>query len=146
MKFGDLYLVRTRTLLGSIIRFVTRSRFSHGGIVLHNGKGLEATWKGVRVINLSKYKKLTVLTPVRPLTDSERVKLHTFVKEQTDVQYDYWALVGFLLARRLQSPKRWYCFELQFCAYTIIGRQLGRLDRNFIDGRLIYFSNDLKEV
>lgn len=54
MQYGDLYLVRTRTVLGSVIRFATRSRFSHGGIVLYNGKGLEATWKGVRVVNLSK--------------------------------------------------------------------------------------------
>lgn len=146
MDFGDLYLVRSRTILGSIIRFITRSRFSHGGIVLYNGKGLEATWKGVRIVNLSQYERLTVLTPLRPLTDAERVKLHTFVKEQNNVRYDYWALIGFLLARRLQNPKKLYCFELQWSAYVRIGRSLGRLDRNFIDGTLIYFSNDLKVI
>jgi len=146
MQFGDLYLIRTRTILGSIIRFVTRSRFSHGGIVLYNGKGLEATWKGVRIVNLSKYKRLTVLTPARPLTHAEKGILHTFVKEQNGVHYDYWALLGFLLARRLQNPKKLYCFELMFVAYVHIGRPLGRLDRNFIDGTLIYFSNDLKVV
>lgn len=149
-KFGDLYLVRTKSLVGRAIRFWTRSRYSHGGVVVWGGKGVEANWGGVQVVDLSKYDGLEVvyLTPMLSLEPWERRAMSKFLQENLNKGYDYGALFGFLTSwRRLQHPKRWFCFELQFLAYKAAGRTLARLDyEDFIDARIIYGSLALEKL
>lgn len=141
-RFGDLYLVRSKGVIGKLIRFWTRSRFSHGGIVLNKDLGIEANWRGVQVVRLPG--EATILTPAEPLTKSDTDALREFLIGHLDAEYDYAGVLGFAFFKRWQNPKRWYCFELQFRAYEAMGRPLTRLDNEYIDGRTIYGSLTLK--
>lgn len=140
---GDIYLTRSKSIIGKLIRYWTRSKFSHGGIVFNGSIGIEATFSGVRLVNLPK-EDVIYLTPAKRLTDEELFNLYDFLLEQEGKLYDFRGIFNFLIKGRHNVRDKWYCFELIYEAYKKIGRTLGRLDEYYIDGHLIYFSNILK--
>lgn len=148
-NFGDLYLVRSKGVISKLIRYFTRSKFSHGGIVAYSGLGIEATWSGVKAVRLSEEYKdsdIVFLSPKEPLSSPERRQLGRFLYARLKAsnkgveEYDFAGVLGFIFFRRWQNPKNWYCFELQYAAYEVLGRELARLDNEYIDGRTIYGS------
>lgn len=145
MLTGDIYLIRSRTIWGKLIRFWTRGKFSHAGIVLNDRLGVEATIRGVKVVKLPK-EHVTLMRAAEPLTQSEIRIMRAFLIKELGKPYDFWAIAGFIFFKRWQHPHKWQCFELVWKTYEAMDRKLGRLDNDHIDGRLIYASLSLNVV
>lgn len=144
-KTGDIYLIRNRTWFSKLIRFWTRSRFDHAGMAISDTKGVEMRSSGITIVELADIngEEIVYLTPVKPLTVSQKAAIKSFLVEKIKAhsRYDWPAILGFILFKRLQHPKRFFCFELVWAAYESAGAPLGRLDiRDYVDGRLIYSS------
>lgn len=147
---GDIYLVRSNTWRGKLIRFWTRSRYNHAGIITGQDVGVEARGDGLTMVFVSDVyseAEVTILTPSKPLVESEISAIRDVCAEElfNNDGYDWWGILGFLFFKRWQNPGKWYCFEFVYHVYDKIGRRLGRVDRpEFIDGSTIFFSNELE--
>ncbi len=151
-KIGDIYLINNRGPISSLIRFWTRSSFNHAGIVTGRNKGTEADfWKGgvVEVDLTHEYKKarrVEILRPKKTLTRIEVKNIRQYLADKLGAEYDFKAILGFIISRKIQKRRKFYCFELVYKAYEYTGRELFRLDKGYIDAPLIYSSNDLDVI
>lgn len=147
VKFGDIYLQRGKSLLDKLICWRTLSRYNHAGIVLDPlcGSVVEALPHGV-TMDFMDSDETVYLTPCVPLTPREQFVMRIWLNAQINKPYDYKALIGFMLFNRWNNPYAYYCFELVYDAYKAIGRELFRLDDNYIDGHLLYSSNGLELI
>lgn len=142
-QFGDAYMVRNTNIWSRLIRFWTRARFDHAGVVVWGGKGVEANTRGVSVIKLSEIKgQVVYLTPAVPLDAVQIKRLQRFLLEKLEEKagYDWGAILGFIFFKRWQDPKKYFCYELVFDAYKAAGIEVARLDNDYVDGRTLYGS------
>lgn len=105
------------SLTSRAIKFVTRGRYSHTGIILDNDRIIEA-WQGsnsVRVIkSLSEGHKPGTpvhIYSVRMGSEQERI-FRAFIESQIGKKYDFWGILGFLRRKDLQRGESWFCSEL----------------------------------
>jgi len=133
---GDILLFRGRGILSIIIRAITRSPYSHAGLVyLFEGRVycIEAVGAGVRIILLSellkRYDGGIDYFEVQ-LSTEHRKSAVSFCFQQLGKIYDKPALVRFFVAllfdRRAVSPQdeRWFCSELVAASYASQGSAL----------------------
>lgn len=123
-------LFRGPGIVSRLIRWQTRSAYSHAAIVMPCGNVIESReGKGVR--------QLTKLEP----TAKERIDLFTvevtetqlqdiawFLNEQLGKKYD-WTMVARFVTRRQESrssSEKWFCSELVFAAFQQAGIDLLR--------------------
>ena len=122
-------LFRGHGIVSGLIRFQTRSEFTHAAILMPDGDIVEA-WqgKGVRVTRLDSYKGVSAFD-VEGVTPEQWERVIEFCLAQVGKGYDYQCVAQFITRRRasLSSQERWFCSELVFAAFLSIGVVL--LDR-----------------
>jgi hypothetical protein len=129
-RTGDLLLFRGRGLLSLIIRSITRSPYSHAGLV-YSFEGrvycVEAVGAGVRIILLSELLKRYpggVDYFEVEASDKQRRRAVSFCFQQLGKIYDKPGIFRFAAAlvfdKRAVSPRddRWFCSELVAAAYA----------------------------
>lgn len=137
---GDVLLFQGTGLLSSIIRWVTRSRYSHSGLAIWWNDRLmvlESTSPEVRVIPLSiliGHYPLVDLYTVIPVDNFNRIQLFDAATEVLGKRYAVWTLIRFL--RRIllkirgggvdprKPPDKFICSQLVSFAYREAGVDL----------------------
>jgi uncharacterized protein YycO len=133
---GDLLCFRGRGLVSFGIRGLTRSEYSHAGLVylfLDRVYCLEAVGHGVRLMLMSELVRYYdggidyFEVDAEPAARDDVVKFAFF---QLGKRYDTWGIVRFLAmlatgrARRVGRDDRWFCSELVAAAYQTAGLPL----------------------
>ena len=105
-------------LISKLIKWQTRSIFSHVGVLTDDGKVLEAIeGSGVRIRDWAEEdKRNTVQFTVDGLGQEGWEKTIAFMKAQIGKKYDWWAIIRFVSRRYMPDNDHWFCSELVFTA------------------------------
>lgn len=120
-----VYLYRNRGLLGSPIRWQTRSPYSHASI---NSAGLiyEArTHSGVRVRMPDNSEDAADRYAIT-VNDVNAIRMDVWLQAQVGKPYDFTMVLRFLTRRQesRRSCGKWFCSELVYAAFHHIGIDL----------------------
>jgi hypothetical protein len=115
-RAGRILLYRNRGFIPWLIRFQTRSVYSHAAILLPDGLTvIEAAFTGVKArrwnSNDSHYADVFA---VRGLTDWARVEAYLW--DEIGCPYDWRSVFRFITRRDAGSKDRWFCSELVMSA------------------------------
>ena len=120
-------LYQGTSAVSRLIRWRTWSDYSHAAWVCRDGSVIEA-WhvgKGVRRVAglLDQHTPGTQvdLFDVQGLDDGRRYDVETFLLAQLGKPYDFAGIMGFVAARRVENPQKWFCSELIFAALQSVG-------------------------
>jgi len=125
---GDLILVKHRSLLGRLIRKITKSNFNHVGIFIDDDRVIEAKFSGVVVTPFATLQR----AKRRDILDFEVYRIKNVKKEQIEImvnfigsqvgrKYDFvqffslGLMLLFHITRRVEPidiRRRWICSEL----------------------------------
>src|SRR5262245_16673912 len=129
MKTVTVCLHRGTSLVSRLIRWQTRSHYSHASIVLPDGTHYEAReGKGVlrhRSFTLTNSSEKVERFAVG-LSEIQFAKLAAFLDSQVGKPYD-WTMVARFITRRQASRStagKWFCSELVFAALEAAGVSL----------------------
>lgn len=123
-------LHRAPGFVGQMIRWQTRSPWSHASVMLRNGSIIEAReFIGVR--------QLPYLHPREGeeihlfavyVTPDQASAIEDFLHRQLGARYDYPSVLRFISRRRASPRSRntWFCSELVFAAFASAGVRLLR--------------------
>lgn len=112
-------------LVSRLIRWQTRSAYSHAAIVLPNNSVYESR-EGIGV------RQLPRLEPKNgeqidffavEVTETQLAEITEFLKRQLGKRYD-WTMVARFITRRQESRStsdKWFCSELVFAAFKVAG-------------------------
>lgn len=120
----SILLFRGRGAVSALIRWQTRSVYSHAAILMPDGRIVEA-WQGagVRTTTLSDWQGIDRFA-VPSLTDAQWRAASTFALRQVGQGYDYAGVARFLSRRDTPENGRWFCSELVFAAIQHAGLNL----------------------
>ena len=119
-------LFHGRGLISTLIRWQTRSQYSHAAIQLNDGSIIEA-WQGAGVRKLPGFTRGTEGIDAFEITAPYN---HLAVLEFLDSVlvdndgYDYFGVLRFVSRRRARDNKKWFCSELVFAAIQAGGLNL----------------------
>lgn len=122
-------LFRGRGLISGLIRFQTRSEYSHAALLMPDGRILES-WQGagVRVHELTDWAGIDAFS-VRGMSGDQWDQALAFAWRQLGNRYDYLSVLRFVSRRDAPENGRWFCSELVFAALAIAGvRLLARVE------------------
>lgn len=128
---GDVLFVRTKGVIGALIRWLTRSEVNHVALAVDEEHILEVQPEtGVRIIK-NPYTCYTRARLRRTLTSAEQAAIVRTARFLVGRRYD-WSLIGALLFRLFgwriplfrNSPSRWICTEAVDYAYLVAGIDL----------------------
>lgn len=120
MKRPLILLFHGKGVISRIIRWQTRSYYSHAAIIFPDGVVYEA-WQGsARKFYRNSGVRKTVLTStegvdafdIPGVTDSQYLKLRTCLNEEVGQKYDYISVLRFLTRREPHNNRKWFCSEL----------------------------------
>lgn len=140
-------LFRGRGILSSLIRWQTRSAYSHAALHLGSGRIIES-WQGagVRVASLNDWSNVTQFR-VRGMTGEQWKRALRFADYEIGAGYDYLGVIRFVSRRRLPLNERWFCSELVFAALEAAGvRLLERTEAAEVSPGMLALSPLLEEV
>lgn len=141
---GDVLMYRGRSLVSRLIRFVTRSPYSHAGLAVWWNSRLmvmEAVGKGVVVTTLSAnirgyHGHLEWFAPLDPISPEDQKRMIRVAQEELGKEYARWRaiLLGLrvLFHRdvetrdRLRRERTLFCSHYVAQVYNAIGRDLMR--------------------
>jgi uncharacterized protein YycO len=121
-------LHRSTGLVSSLIKWQTRSQYSHASLILPSGLILESMQgKGV-VMDRWYNDKGDVDTFTVAIRAEQEHAVIDFAKQQLGKGYDYTMVARFLTRRQAtrKSSGKWFCSELVFAAYQEAGVSLLR--------------------
>ena len=118
---------RGRSIISRLIRFQTRSPYSHTAIQFSDGCVIEAWHKGgVRLLSspLDGHSNGTLIDvySIDGHVDEERVR--SCMEAQIGQKYDFWAIGRFLSRRNQPANNKWFCSELALTAIAKGGLRL----------------------
>ena len=134
---GDYFVVHTAGLPARLIQVGTWSFWNHAGIYLGDNKIIEATPKGVKISELSKYDNHKIIwSSESSLTEQERINLVTFVKGFENDGYGIWSIIALafkclglsILPANILAEKenKVICSQLVAWAYSHVGVKVSR--------------------
>lgn len=117
-------LFRGRGVISTLVRWQTRSIYSHAALLLPNGQILES-WQGagVRVRSLSDWSGVDCFR-VQGMTGDQWGQALRFAYRQIGAGYDYISVARFVSRRNAPDNGRWFCSELVAAALQVAGVQL----------------------
>jgi uncharacterized protein YycO len=150
MQKPCILLFRGRGFISSMIRWQTRSEYSHAAFLLPCGRIIEA-WQGsgVRIKILDDWQDVDSFG-VHGMTEEQWTQAISFARMQIGKKYDYRAVFRFVSRKRVPFDDRWFCSELVAKSLEVAGVKLFRnLDSTEISPGMIARSPltyDLDEV
>jgi uncharacterized protein YycO len=122
-------LFRGRGLASTLIRWQTRSPYSHAALRLPDGRIIES-WQtaGVRIQTLADWQGIDIFA-VRGMGPSHWYVALNYATAQIGFSYDWLSVARFVTRRRTGADHRWFCSELVFASLAYAGvRLLERID------------------
>lgn len=150
MQKPCILLFRGRGIISAMIRWQTRSEYSHAAFFLPCGRIIES-WQGsgVRIKTLDDWHGVESFG-VHGMTNEQWEQAISFAREQIGKKYDYRGVCRFVSRRKVPADDRWFCSELVAKALEVAGIKLFRnLDSTEISPGMIARSPltyDLDEI
>lgn len=137
-----LLLFKGRGFISRLIRWQTRSKYSHAALLLSDGRTIIEAWQGagVRVKEITDWTDVD-LFEIEGLTPLVETRAYSFACDQVGKKYDYWGVIRFVSRRHMPANEKWFCSELAFAALEIAGlRLLERIDASEVSPHLLSLS------
>lgn len=117
-------LFRGRGIISTLIRWQSRSQYSHAALLMPDGRIVES-WQGAGV----RTKPVTDWTDIEAydvagMSDHQWDLALDFAMELEGHGYDYRAVLRFVSRRPAADNERWFCSELVFAALQSAGVDL----------------------
>lgn len=128
LKDGDIILHTSKSQQSSIIQKITKSQFTHCGIVFFKN-GIPYVFEAVQPVKVTPLKiwinrginsNYAVLRPYTPLTKEQKNKMYSYAKSQLGKNYDI---------KFQWSDDKMYCSELVWKCYKAAGITLTKLKK-----------------
>ena len=118
-------LYHGKGIISGLIRWQTRSMYSHSGILLPDGTSVGALYNGVVISPdpLSVDPGMDKFI-VNNITNEQWKIACDFILSQLGKGYDYWAIIRFVSRESMPDNDRWFCSELVFTALQKAGINL----------------------
>lgn len=121
---GRVLLFKGRGFLSQIIRWQSRSRYSHAALQLRDGSVIEAwQFKGVHMKYIRDWRHIEAYD-IAHTTGAQWHRIEEFAKSQLGKPYDYRGVFSFITRSRPTDNSRWFCSELVFAAADHAGIHL----------------------
>ncbi|WP_152619486.1 C40 family peptidase [Cohnella kolymensis] len=135
MKIGDIIFVRSSSPFSWLIRWLTRSEYSHCAIYLTEKKIIEAD--ALKRVKISKNRYHDCPSVDLCLNDNEKVRLVEYLINQIGKPYDYKQIAGLFLRLIGLSKKQnlWDSVNSVICS-ELIDRGYGSIGRDLLPDRL----------
>ena len=119
-----MLLFRGRGIISALIRWQSRSPYSHAALLMPDGRIIES-WQGagVRVKSVTDWTDIEVYD-VEGMGSFEWELALDFALELVGLGYDYKAVARFISRRPAADNERWFCSELVFAALESAGVDL----------------------
>lgn len=140
-------LFRGRGIISALIRWQTRSVYSHAALLMPDGKIIES-WQGegVRTKQLTDWSNIDQFEVVG-MTSEQWIDAIEFARLQIGRGYDYLGVIRFISRRSMPANGRWFCSELVFMALRVAGVDLlARIEAGEVSPGVLALSPLLKEV
>ena len=108
---------RSKSFLSWVIRTITRSPWSHCGILTDSGTVIEAAWPKVREVPLALALADTSVHAVVTFPCHNPQAMLAFARAQIGKAYDWRGILGFFLDRDWRDEDCWWCSELVEAAF-----------------------------
>lgn len=122
----EIRFIQQNGIEDNIVRWVTRSRWTHCEIVLPNNKGFISSYvpQGVAIMPLDYCKPNYQATGTVECDDTTTEKILTWANSKIKTPYDYWAIAGDLFGTNWTSKKAFDCSAFCFTAFKQAGIML----------------------
>lgn len=148
-----IYLFKNKGLVPSLIKFQTRSQYTHAAIEI-DGFLYESVFKGVVKTELSAalehYKKVKYdkFECIWPALENNKKEVKNFLEMQVGKKYDFTMLFRFLTREQAtrKSKNRWFCSELVFAAINKFVPILKNIEPWAVSPGMISYSPYLRKV
>jgi uncharacterized protein YycO len=145
-----LYAYKGKSIISRLIRFQTRSVYSHIAFELDDGLTVEA-WNKGGVSRSENYATLhtkgTEVDVFKVDTKYNKEKVKCFVDAQIGQKYDFKAIGRFLTRRNHRVNDKWFCSELAFAALVAGGLPLlKRIPASHVSPRDLVLSPYLRYI
>lgn len=121
-----ILLFEGRGFISKLIKFQTRSKWTHAAILMPDGQIVES-WQGagVRVKRLKSYVGVTALGVPRA-SQQEWEMVIDYALDKVGAKYDYRSVAQFVTRRKesRSSKDKWFCSELVFASFQHAGINL----------------------
>lgn len=119
-----ILLFKGRGIISTLIRWQTRSPYSHAAILLPDGSIVES-WqgKGVRETELTDWRNIDVFY-VPSATQEQWFNILFFMNSRIGKGYDYWGVIRFITRTNMPPNDKWFCSEIVFEAFKEAGINL----------------------
>lgn len=116
-----MLLFKGRGLISTLIRWQSRSQYSHAALLMPDGRIVES-WQGdgVRVKEIADWTDVEAYDVIG-MTDFQWDLALDFALELVGSGYDYKAVMRFISRRPASDNERWFCSELVFAALESAG-------------------------
>jgi len=128
MKIGDILNVQGKGWIGEVIRWFTKSKYSHTACYIGDGKIVESDFGGVMISSVKKYDGKFDVFRHRFATETQLADAVLWMKGQVGKGYDYLGLIGVGLAiigrkgrNCFDDKNRYWCSELVADGYINSG-------------------------
>ena len=119
-----ILLMKGRGTLSRLIRWQTRSKYSHAAILI-DGHEIIESWmgEGVRTHHVKDWSNIDTFSVIG-MTELQKQKVVAFAKTQVGCKYDYRGALRFISRRPASVNSKWFCSELVFAALEYGGVKL----------------------
>jgi len=129
---GDILLVSSNDIIARLIQYFTKGHYNHVAFMISDTELIEATYHGVLLTKLSKYKNKCdyKISSVKNVSLSDRYTMYSFVHCQLGMKYDFIQILSIFFCllfnikrnfKPLELKKAFICSELIAEAYDIVG-------------------------
>lgn len=141
-----IFLFKGTSFISRLIRFQTRSEYSHAAVELDNKSVVEAWKKGVTISNRywEHHKPYTEISVFDVEAEYNKNAVESFLKHQVGHAYDYLSVLRFVTRRKVRADDKWFCSELVAAAFHAGGLELLKGPPSLLSPRDIYLSPFLK--
>lgn len=145
---GQYYILlfHGRGLISALIRWQTRSRYSHAAILLPDGHTIIEAWqfRGVQRRTMTDWRGVDAFT-VPDMTEGKWKEAVDFAQQKIGLSYDYTGVFRFITRFANRDNERWFCSELVHAACKAAGvTLLDRIDSGAVSPAHLGISPRLK--
>lgn len=132
IKTGDIILVNGTSIVSRIIKFITKSKYSHVALAISDSHVVEIDWKYRVQVRTIQHKHFDVYRLNRDLTTEEIFMLLNYSYSLIGLKYDFLKIFSLLIEiifkkrgkRLFNNPKKLICSDIVDSGYKRIGVDL----------------------
>jgi len=120
---GDILLLKGKSLFSKIVKWWTKSEYSHSAMFATPHLVIESDFGGVQFNLTEKYKNMDYdVYRHKDITRNQQEKVFYWSFSKTDKGYDHMGLLGIVLGTTsLDNKSRYWCSEFNMDAYIHAG-------------------------